>query len=99
MCSQYIARGTAVVLCITLFAAAAVAHGATRVRDFGAAGDGRTDDTTAIREAIAGSETGLIVFPLGDYRITETIEIDLAETGRIGLTGSGGTGRVVMAGP
>ena len=91
--------GTAPFFCIFLLATAAAARGATNVRDFGAAGDGEADDTAAIRQAIEQSETGLIVFPRGDYRIAETIEIDLAQTGRIGLTGSGGTGRVVMDGP
>jgi len=35
------------------------------VKDFGAVGDGSTDDTDAIREAIAGG--GTIKFPDGDY--------------------------------
>ncbi len=71
---------------------------AGNVRDFGAVGDGQTDDTAAIRKAIQRTETGLVTFPRGDYRITETIEIDLSETDRIGLDGCGGTGRLIMAG-
>ncbi len=71
---------------------------AANVRDFGAVGDGQTDDTAAIRTAIQQTETGLVTFPRGDYRITETIEIDLAETDRLGLDGRGGSGRVIMDG-
>lgn len=41
------------------------------VRDLGAAGDGRTDDTAALRKAveqIAADKGGTLYFPLGDYR-------------------------------
>ena len=91
------------VIWIGLLAALLLAGGAaqgagTDVRDFGAVGDGETDDTAAIREAIVESDTGLIVFPRGDYRITETIEIELAETDRTSLNGMGGVGRVLMDG-
>lgn len=82
-----------------LFVAGAAEGAGTDVRDFGAAGDGETDDTEAIREAIEASETGLIIFPRGDYRITETIEIDLSETDRTSLSGMGSVGRVLMDGP
>jgi hypothetical protein len=41
------------------------------VKDFGAAGDGVTDDTAAINAAIAASES--IYFPPGNYVITNTI--------------------------
>jgi len=48
------------------------------VKDFGARGDGTTDDTAAIQSAIntvglAGG--GTILFPEGDYKITDTIFI------------------------
>jgi len=71
---------------------------AESVRDFGAVGDGTADDSAAIERAIAETTTGEIQFPRGDYRITRTIEIPLAETGRIGLNGHGGVGRITMAG-
>jgi hypothetical protein len=49
------------------------------VMDFGAVGDGVTDDTAAIQAAIAsgnGTITGLnIHFPAGIYKITSTIDI------------------------
>ena len=55
------------------------------VKDFGAKGDGTTDDTTAINNAIAsltylagtqtanGSTGGEVYFPAGRYKITDTI--------------------------
>ena len=71
---------------------------AADVRDFGARGDGEADDTEAIRRAIRESG-GLIRFSRGRYRISETIEIRLAETGAVGLTGEAGTAAVIMTGP
>lgn len=68
------------------------------VRDFGAVGDGATDDTEAIRHAIE-QRAREIVLPAGDYRISETIEIPLREFGRIGIAGAHGTAKIVMAGP
>ena len=41
------------------------------VKQYGAVGDGSTDDTEAIRKAIEENET--IYFPQGRYRITDTI--------------------------
>jgi hypothetical protein len=48
------------------------------VRDFGAAGDGQTDDTVAIRSAfafIASKNGGTISFPEGDYKVTSPIAL------------------------
>lgn len=73
------------------------AHGAS-VRDFGAKGDGQADDTEAIRRAVRETPDGTVDFPRGEYRITETVRIDLEQTGRLSLQG-GGVGRVIMAGP
>ena len=44
------------------------------VRDFGAVGDGKTDDTEAIKEAI--SKQKVIFLPSGWYRVTETIKMN-----------------------
>ena len=52
------------------------------VKDFGARGDGQTDDTAAIQSAIDRSRDGHVDFPRGDYRITRTIEIRLSDRGR-----------------
>lgn len=43
------------------------------VKDFGAVGDGVVDDTTAINNAIAGSQNKTLFFPTGQYKLTSTI--------------------------
>jgi len=67
------------------------------VRDFGAAGDGKTDDTAAIEAAVKAA-TGAVYFPAGEYRLTRTIRIDLNTTDRLSLVGTGDA-CVMMAGP
>jgi polygalacturonase len=42
------------------------------VRDFGARGDGKTDDTAALRHAVQRGD-GHLVFPRGDYIISRPI--------------------------
>lgn len=49
-----------------------VEHGVS-VRDFGALGDGSTDDTTAIQAALDAG--GLVIFPPGTYKITASLEV------------------------
>ena len=68
------------------------------VRHFGASGDGETDDTEAIRHALQDGD-GLLRFSPGSYRISRTIEIDLAKRGPLAIDGSGGTARIFMTGP
>lgn len=70
----------------------------SNIKHFGAVGDGRADDRAAILHAIENSD-GAVTFPRGVYRIHETIEIDLEKRGPICLHGTGGTARLVMAGP
>jgi hypothetical protein len=70
----------------------------SNVQRFGAAGDGTTDDTDAIRHAIRDGD-GMLHFPPGTYRITQPIEISLAQSGPIGIDGTSGTARVLMTGP
>ena len=43
------------------------------IRTLGAVGDGTTDDTAALKKAIAEHKT--IYFPAGQYRVTDTIEL------------------------
>lgn len=69
----------------------------SEVRNFGAAGDGRQDDTDAIIHAIQDGE-GQLTFTRGTYRISRTIEIDLDRFGPVSLDGCGGTAKIVMAG-
>jgi hypothetical protein len=52
------------------------------VRDLGAAGDGSTDDTAALRRAIA--EHRVIYLPVGRYRLTDTLALG-PETVLVGL--------------
>ncbi|HVA46453.1 MAG TPA: right-handed parallel beta-helix repeat-containing protein [Pirellulales bacterium] len=70
----------------------------SNVRDFGAAGHGRLDDTEAVLHALADGD-GLLSFPPGTYLISRTIEVDLARRGRFAVEGFGGTAKIVMAGP
>jgi len=76
-----------------LFLGASAAPGAN-VRDFGARGDGRTDDTAAVEKAVAAG--GTVVFERGTYRLTRTVVLDLARHGPVGLRGESGA-VVVMA--
>lgn len=79
---------------------AAVASAAPQpltVRDFGAKGDGATDDTEALQRAV-DSGLGDVLFPRGVYRISRTIEVDLDRVGPTALVGTG-TARIVMTGP
>jgi hypothetical protein len=70
----------------------------SNVREFGARGDGTTDDATAILHAIAKGD-GHVVFPRGDYLITRPLHIALQQHGRIAIEGAGGAARILMAGP
>lgn len=69
----------------------------SNVRDFGAAGDGKTDDTEALQHALNDGD-GVIELPRGTYRITRTLTVDLAKKGPVAIHGSGGTAKLVMAG-
>ncbi|HUE71529.1 MAG TPA: right-handed parallel beta-helix repeat-containing protein [Pirellulaceae bacterium] len=65
------------------------------VLDFGARGNGQADDTAAVQRAVDGG--GEVVFPPGTYKLTKTVEIDLAKVGFTALVAHG-PARVVMAG-
>ncbi len=69
------------------------------VREFGARGDGKSDDTAALSHAIQKGD-GELVFPRGDYRISRTLYIALQTHGRLCIRGEGGA-RILMsaAGP
>jgi len=45
------------------------------VKDFGAKGDGVTDDTQAFLDALANAKTGAIEIPAGRYKITKILQI------------------------
>lgn len=67
------------------------------VRDYGAVGDGKANDTEAFQRAV-NSGRGDIFVPRGEYRLTQTIVVDLDKAGPISITGSG-TAKIIMAGP
>ena len=66
------------------------------VKDFGAAGDGRADDTAAIEAAVKAGK-GAVYFPKGNYRLTRTVVVDMNVWGRTSLIGAG-TATIIMAG-
>ncbi|HVW00189.1 MAG TPA: right-handed parallel beta-helix repeat-containing protein [Planctomycetaceae bacterium] len=68
----------------------------TNVREYGAAGDGVTDDTMAIQHALHDGPAD-VTFPPGDYKISRTLLVDLTR-GRQSIQGSGGVARLVMHG-
>jgi hypothetical protein len=43
------------------------------VKDFGAVGDGVTDDTAAIQAAVDANQSGMVLFPAGEYKCSATI--------------------------
>ena len=58
------------------------------VRDFGATGDGVTDDTAAIQAAIASANAETIIyFPEGTYKVTGTLEMPLKVSGNFTIDG------------
>ena len=67
------------------------------VRQFGANGDGKTDDTEAIRHAVEKGD-GALFFPAGDYLISGTIDIPLSAKGPVAISGESGTSTIIMAG-
>ena len=61
------------------------------VKDFGAVGDGVTDDTAAIQAAITAGAGKSVFFPSGKYKITATLNITLSSTVLIGDSAGSGT--------
>jgi len=65
---------------------------AANVKDFGAKGDGKTDDTEAIKKAIESTQQGAILVPAGRYVLTGQLAIN-----RSGIVLRGeGIGRTVF---
>jgi hypothetical protein len=63
------------------------------VKDFGATGDGTTDDTTAIQNALnACSAYGTVIIPVGTYVISATLTIPIND---ISIVGQGGRPRIL----
>ena len=69
----------------------------TLATHFGAAGDGRTDDTAALQHAIdAGG--GVLHLAKGTYRISRTLQFNTTQLGYVGIQGAQGASRLVMTG-
>lgn len=66
-------------------------------RDYGAVGDGKTDDTESIQHAINEGD-GLVHLPKGDFLITQPLTFNLTQKGPGGILGEAGTSRIIMTG-
>jgi len=72
------------------------------VKDFGATGDGVTDDRAAINAAFAaiiGNGAGTVYFPAGTYRITEFIGNTTSPTAQISIAVIGEVGTEINCDP
>lgn len=73
------------------------------VKDYGATGDGETDDISGIQDAVddlSSSRGGRVFFPLGTYRISQALEVtgmgvELVGEGNPGFYGTEGSTRIV----
>lgn len=63
------------------------------VRDFGAVGDGRADDSAAFVAALAATRDGALEVPAGRYRLTQVLRFD---RGGVVLRGAG-PGKTVLS--
>ena len=68
------------------------------VFDFGAVGDGTTDDTSALQHALDAGD-GVLLLNKGTYRISQPLVVDLTKQGYGAVRGLEGTSRIVMSGP
>lgn len=90
--SRYI-RDSATV--INSLSSGGVATQAFNVQNYGATGNGSTDDTTAIRAAMAalaalGTQGGTLYFPRGTYKVTGSLQFGVAASqANVKLTGDG----------
>ena len=73
-------------------------EGSVNARQFGATGDGSTDDTAALQAAVIAAKNGSLFIPAGAYRITSVIRVDtlvgFAANDTINIYGPGQTGGV-----
>lgn len=66
--------------------------------DFGASGDGVTDDTAALEHALKAGD-GVLRLHKGTFRLSRPLVIDLSQSGYAAVIGDGGATRLIMAGP
>lgn len=67
------------------------------VFEFGATGDGKTDDTEALQHALEAGD-GILKLHKGTFRISRPLVLDLTKLGYGSVQGDGGTSRIVMTG-
>ncbi len=67
------------------------------VVEFGATGDGTTDDTEALQHALEAGD-GILKLHKGTFRISRPLVLDLTKLGYGSVQGDGGTSRIVMTG-
>jgi hypothetical protein len=68
---------------------------ATNVKDHGAKGDGKTDDTAALLAAIKATPSGVVLIPEGRYVLTDVLKLDRSN---LVLRGAG-VGKTVLVIP
>jgi len=68
------------ILLVCLCTCAFAAEGSFNVRDFGAVGDGKADDTKAIQDALTKAKDAgrgsSVTLPAGQYRVTKTLTVE-----------------------
>lgn len=72
---------------------------ACNVKDYGATGNGSTDDTTAIRAAITAARAGSqkVFFPPGTYKISGALDVGGGSPGGLTVFGNGWDSRISIA--
>lgn len=65
-------RSVAPLSFVPMLLVAALANAAT-VKDYGAKGDGNTNDSPAIQNAINATSSGMLVFPAGTYKLSSPL--------------------------
>lgn len=69
-----------------------------QVADFGAQGDGITDDSPALEHALHEGD-GVLRLHKGAFRLSRPLVLNLDQTGPVAILGDGGTTRLIMTGP
>lgn len=80
---------------LLLLLTATLTFAQTNVQTLGVKGDGQTDDTAALQKAVTTHSS--LYFPKGIYKLSQTVTLDLSQTGLVGLSGDG-TARLLMSG-
>lgn len=71
---------------------------ATNVKNYGAIGDGITDDYEAIMKAARSSTDGILEFPAGNYLISRTLHLQLYAVNISKIQGAAGSSIISMNG-